>query len=238
MAGRFGALLGSYLWSSRAGAQSVHVARNDFLYVSGQHDSHLYLIESGHIKTLMHAPSGKGCLLDIYSRGDVIGESCLLGGKHAETAIAMLHTVVTKVPRARFVEVLSSAGLVEECLRYHCARLTEQQQAITLLATVDSELRLAITLQRLAGALGTRCGDRIRIEQRLTHEELSDMIGTTRSRVGHFLKKFRSAGLLADGGPFLVVVESRLARYVNASAELPAAPCAVQSQLGRQAFAT
>jgi CRP/FNR family cyclic AMP-dependent transcriptional regulator len=219
----FGTQLSRYLRTAPHPVQSVRFGRNDFLYVSGQRDGHLYLIESGRVKALMHAPSGKSCLLGIFSRGDIIGESCLLGDERGETVVAMRPTVVTKVPKAVFVDVLATAGLVEECLRYQCARLSEQRQAIALLVTVDSELRLAITLQRLAGQFGRKWPDGLRIEQRLTHEELSDMVGTTRSRIGYFLKRFREAGILVGGGPFLTLDERRLAEYIVVVAGLPVA---------------
>lgn len=50
---------------------------------------------------------------------------------------------------------------------------------------------------------------------RITQEELSGTVDTTRSRVGYFLKRFCQAGLVSrDGGCFLVVNEERLHDFV------------------------
>jgi len=44
------------------------------------------------------------------------------------------------------------------------------------------------------------------------------MVGTTRSRVGYFLKRFRAAGMVVPAAePFLLVDEERLAEYVDDS---------------------
>jgi CRP/FNR family transcriptional regulator, cyclic AMP receptor protein len=219
---RFGDRLSGQLRIQHGCTSSLQLQRGDYLYTSGECDRHVYLIEGGRLKTLMHSPSGKGCLLGIYSRGDVVGESCLAGAERTETAVAMLPTVVTRIARDAFVATLSSVGLLEDWLTYQAAKFVDQQEMITLLVTVDSEHRLAVILQRLARDLGARRGDHIRIDQKLTHEELSDMVGTTRSRIGFFLKKFRLAGLLDDScGSHLVIVESRLDQYVRTRSQLP-----------------
>ena len=60
-------------------------------------------------------------------------------------------------------------------------------------------------------------GGRLLIDQKITHQELSEMVGTTRSRVGFFLKRFRDSGLVEENhGSTLVIHEWRLAAYVLA----------------------
>ena len=62
--------------------------------------------------------------------------------------------------------------------------------------------------------------DGTRIAQRITQEELACMVGTTRSRVGFFLKRFADAGLIRrGGGVFLTVEEDALAAYVGKPGE-------------------
>lgn len=111
--------------------------------------------------------------------------------------------------------VLSDAGLREEFVLYLARRLSEQQQMITGLVTEDSEYRLAAVLLNLGCKIGKRENHRLRIEQRITQEELSSMVGTTRSRVGYFLKRFRAAGLVERAGDScLVVDEPRLRTFM------------------------
>jgi CRP-like cAMP-binding protein len=83
---------------------------------------------------------------------------------------------------------------------------------------VDSEHRLAETLLTLARKLGKANPGCTRIPQKITHEELSQMVGTTRPRITEFLRKFRGLGLVERSSDHcLVVREAELAAYLNRS---------------------
>ncbi len=98
-------------------------------------------------------------------------------------------------------------------------RVAEQQETIATLVTVDSEHRLAATLLHLARKLGVPDPHRLRIEQQITHQELSEMVGTTRPRVTGFLRKFRELGLIVVSKEgFLIVKQHRLADYLQRTA--------------------
>ncbi|MEU7690319.1 Crp/Fnr family transcriptional regulator [Microbispora hainanensis] len=195
----------------------VRLNRNEHLYVCGEQASHLYIIISGRLKTVSVSRSGKECLLGIHTYGDLLGESCLLGGRRGETVTAMTPATLRKIPRANFLSALADDGLLEDFLCYLAHRLTEQQQVITSLVTADSEERLAHTLLRLARKLGTPKAGKLCIHDKITQEELSGMVGTTRSRVGYFLKRFRDSGLIESRpDAFLAVDEERLGDYMEA----------------------
>lgn len=197
----------------------VRLEKNDVLYTCGQVDDNLYLIRFGRIKTSTVSRCGKGCLVDIYSKDDLLGESCLTLPERAEAATAMTTTLVAKIPRANFLDRLAEEDLLEDCLGYLSSRLVERQQMITHLVTTDSERRLAATLLWLGSKLGVRQGTMLFIEQRITQAELAEMVGTTRSRVGYFLKNFRSSGLVSTqtGCPMTLHVD-RLQSYLNSFA--------------------
>ncbi|MDQ0758949.1 Crp/Fnr family transcriptional regulator [Streptomyces canus] len=192
------------------------VRRNAHVYNCGDTGADLYLVESGRVKTVTNSLGGKKCLLSIYSTGDVFGELALLTNTREETAAAMTPLVLRRIPVARFRAALAHDDLLEALLKLLTVRLAEQQQVITNLVTMDSERRLAATLLTLANKFGTRQPRGICIEERITQEELSGMVGTTRSRVGLFLKRFSEAGLIRrESGAYLVVDESNLMQYLS-----------------------
>ena len=123
----------------------VKLRRNETLYTYGQLDDSVYLITKGRIKALTLTRGGRGCLLDIYGKCDVMGESCLLGGQRGETAVAMVPSALLRMPRAWFLRALAQERMLEDYLRYLTKRLYEQQTIITHLVTADSEQRLAAT---------------------------------------------------------------------------------------------
>ena len=201
-------------------SRTVKIARHANVYTCGDQDEMVYFIESGRIKLLMLSPEGKECLLAIHSAGDIFGELCLSGsGARLETATAMENTIVKKIPRSKFLARLNLDSLLEGYVRYLAVRIAEQQQVIADLVTVDSEQRLGKTLVQLARALGKRDQQSTRIELKISHDELSEMVGTTRPRVSLFMQRFRNLGLIETNlDRFLVIHEKQLASYLDVRA--------------------
>jgi CRP-like cAMP-binding protein len=170
------------------------VAKRSDVYGSGSQDDKIYFIASGQVKVIMLSPGGKECLLAIHTAGDFFGESCLSGGQRGETAIAMSDTLVTQVTGSRFLALLAETGLIVDFVRFLASRMAEQQQMITNLATVDCECRLGAALLRLSRKLGV-C-DALGLAQKISHQELSQMVGTTRPRISEFMQRFRDRGLI------------------------------------------
>ena len=215
---RFKMRLRAFLDEEPGGATKIRVARGAHVFNCGDRDDDLYFIESGQVKTVAYSRDGKQCLLSIYAAGDVFGELCQSASGRSETATAMRATVLRRIPLARFRAALADQDLREAFLAYLNLRLSEQQQVITNLVTMDSERRLAAALLTLADKIGQRQSGGVRIEQRITQEELSGMVGTTRSRIGFFLKRFNEAGLVSRlPGSFLLVNENRLSDYLETS---------------------
>lgn len=197
-------------------SRAIRIAKHDHAYTCGDQDEMVYFIESGQIKLLMLSPEGKECLLAIHSAGDIFGELCLSGiGARLETATAMEETVLKVIPGTRFFARLVRDALMEGFVQYLAVRIADQQQVIANLVTVDSEQRLGKTLLQLARKLGKKDPRSIRIELKISHEELSEMVGTTRPRISVFMQRFRNLGLIETSAEhFLIVKEHKLTAYL------------------------
>ena len=197
-------------------SRAVTIPRHANVYTCGDQDETVYFIESGQIKLLLVSPEGKECLLAIHSGGDIFGELCLSGlGARQETATAMKATKVKQIPCAQFFTRLQRDSLFEGFVRYLAVRIADQQQVIANLVTVDSEQRLGKTLLQLARTLGKKDPRSIRIELKITHEELSGMVGTTRPRISLFMQRFRNLGLIeTNSDHFLIIKEHKLIDYL------------------------
>lgn len=197
-------------------SHAVKIPRHANVYTCGDQDEMIYFIESGQVKLLMLSPDGKECLLAIHSAGDIFGELCLTGlGGRLETATAMKTTTLKQIPCRQFFARLSRDSLFEGYVRYLAVRVADQQQVIANLVTTDSEQRLGKTLLQLARTMGKKDPRSIRIELRITHEELSEMVGTTRPRISFFMQRFHNLGLIeTNRDHFLVIKENKLTQYL------------------------
>ena len=100
-------------------------------------------------------------------------------------------------------------------MRYLAVRVADQQQVIANLVTVDSEQRLGQTLLQLARSMGKKDPSSIRIELWISHEELSEMVGTTRPRVSLFMQRFHNLGLIeTNKDHFFIIKENKLTEYL------------------------
>ena len=197
-------------------SRAVTIPRHANVYTCGDQDEMVYFIESGQIKLLMLSSEGKECLLAIHSAGDVFGELCLSGlGTRLETATAMKQTMLKQIPSSQFLGRLSRDSLFEGFVRYLAVRIADQQQVIANLVTVDSEQRLGQTLLQLARTMGKKDPRSIRIELKISHEELSEMVGTTRPRISLFMQRFHHLGLIeTNRDRFFIIKEKKLTDYL------------------------
>jgi CRP/FNR family cyclic AMP-dependent transcriptional regulator len=197
-------------------SRAVKVARHANVYTTGDQDEAVYFVESGQIKLLMLSSDGKECLLAIHGAGDIFGELCLSGlGARQETATAMKATTLKQIPCAQFFARLSRDSLFEGFVRYLAVRIADQQHVIANLVTVDSEQRLGQTLLQLARTMGKKDPRSIRIELKITHEELSEMVGTTRPRISLFMQRFHHLGLIeTNQDHYLIIKEQKLVNYL------------------------
>jgi len=208
--------LGESLQRETQNSRAVKIARHENVYTCGDQDDMVYYIESGQVKLLMDSPEGKECILAIHSPGDLFGELCLSGlSGRLETATAMKPTTLKRVARDQFFTRLHRDSLFEGFVRYLAVRVADQQQVIANLVTVDSEQRLGQTLLQLARTLGKKDPRSIRIELKISHEELSEMVGTTRPRISMFMQRFKNLGLIETNKEhFLIVKENKLTAYL------------------------
>jgi CRP/FNR family cyclic AMP-dependent transcriptional regulator len=197
-------------------SRAVKIPKHANVYSVGEQDEMVYFIEDGQVKLLMLSTEGKECMLAIHASGDVFGELCLSGiAGRLETATAMEDTLLKKVPCAAFLEQLSKDSLLEGFVKYLAVRVADQQAVIANLVTVDSEQRLGKTLLQLARQLGKKGAGSTRIELKISHEELSNMIGTTRPRISVFMQRFRNLDLIeVSEDHYMIIKEDKLAAYL------------------------
>lgn len=216
----FGSQFAEAIERGDMGISVLRARRREVIYGCADRGKSLYLVKNGQVKATFTSRDGKECLLGIYASNEFFGESSLLETSYRETATAMTDTVLWRVTTAWMKSALCDPRLREGFIAYLANRIFSQQMLITDLVTADSEYRLAAVLLYLGRKLGQRDGSILRIQARITQEELSAMVGTTRSRVGFFLKRFCEAGMVHRNSQcFLALDENRLQSFIDAEKE-------------------
>ncbi len=185
-------------------------------------DTVLY-IESGRIELAAVAPSGKEAICGLLGSGAFLGEEALgESATRAHTAMAMTPTEVLIIGRAAMGQLLATQREFTEAFIAHSVNRTSRLTAdLADQLLYSCEERLAHVLMVLADHDGH---DPLRYRlPHVTQEFIARMVGTTRSRVNHFLGKFKKLGFIEEHDGVLHLNAALLSAIPGGAAALPPA---------------
>jgi CRP/FNR family transcriptional regulator, cyclic AMP receptor protein len=180
---------------------TTHEFRNrQAIFTQGDKADAMFYIQNGCVKLTVRSKTGKRAVLAILRHGDSFGESCL--GKHAVqtcTATAVQSCTITKVNRAVLVRNLNrDPALARVFISYLLLRLARLEDEFVDQIFSTSEKRLARILLLLSGVGRDSKAEAVLFV--ISQETLAEMVGTTRSRVSHFMNEFRTKGFIDYNG--------------------------------------
>jgi len=145
-----------------------------------------------------------------FGMGDFFGEGCLTGQPlRLATVCAAAECVIVRISKAEIKRVIHEEPAFAELFIAHLlARNSRVEADLVDQLFNSSEKRLARMLLLLAN-FGKE-GQPLPIIAKISQETLADMIGTTRSRVSHFMNKFRDLGFVKYHGQQIEIHSSLL----------------------------
>jgi CRP/FNR family transcriptional regulator len=190
--------------------------RDTALFYEGGPGDSLFIVRKGLVKLASLSERGTESILHILRKDDVFGELLLVQGQRPFSAIAITDVLAGVLSRKNFLEILRTCPeFAENYAKLLARRLMQVEREFAGLIHAWAYHRLAKELLHLAEDIGedTRTGTRIALK--LTHEDLSNLIGTTRETVTIQLHKFEELGLIRREGRKLIVDRARLRDYVH-----------------------
>src|SRR5437667_8340643 len=159
----------------------------------------LYMIKDGKVKICIISPDGQEVSLAVLGKGEYFGEFALLDGlPRSADAVALERVECHTLQRSDFHNaILKNPKIAILVLEALSKRLRNTDQMVEDLIFLDVYGRVAKKLLELADAHGVKVDDGVRIDVRLTQQELASMVGASRESVnkvmGYFTdKKFIS----------------------------------------------
>src|SRR5262245_8453739 len=171
--------------------------RGTKIYSPGDPTTRLYSIISGRVKILRASASGQQKIISIRYRGDLFGESALASGaveaRRSDEAVALDTTSVAVFRVEDLWRVMrNDPAAARDALGYLTARLDEAHRQIESLVFDDNSRRLMRALFDLSGK-ASRVGE---ASVRLTHEEIAELIGSSREAITLLMLDLRRRGLI------------------------------------------
>lgn len=205
----------------RAVAQTRHYARGEFIFRSDSPGSNVYLLRRGKVKIHHLSADGREVILWFCFPGEVFGLAEVAhGGGRAVNAQACEDSEVLTVPKAQFcawLEAHPKAAILS--MQVLGSRLRVLGDMMVNLVSDDVETRIAKLVLRLGARYGVRAGGEIRLTVPLTHQEIADMVGTTRQTATTVIGALRRQGVLRiDNHRIRIESEEQLAGLTHPTA--------------------
>ena len=188
--------VGTLLENISEGKQTFAFKTNETIFNQGDPADSIFFVQSGTVKISVISSSGKEAVLVVIGPPNCFGEGALVSQPcRLSTATAVERSTIFRVETAAMLKALNAESeLSEKFIAALLVRNIELEEDLCDQLFNQSEKRLARVLLKLA-----RLHDDDALPGRIahvSHETLAKMVGTTRSRITHFMNKFRTMGLI------------------------------------------
>jgi CRP/FNR family cyclic AMP-dependent transcriptional regulator len=174
--------------------------KKDVIFKQGDAADSVVYIKSGKIKVTVISKDGNEAVVALLGADEFLGEGCLIGQpKRLATASALTDCTVMSVSKAEIQRVIKDEPAFSQMFMTHILERNARVEEDLIDQLFNStEKRLARVLLLLAN-FGKQ-GSPEPIAAKISQETLAEMIGATRSRVSHFMNKFRKLGFIDYNG--------------------------------------
>jgi CRP/FNR family cyclic AMP-dependent transcriptional regulator len=189
-----------FLTQFNAGRSLARHPRKHVVFSQGDPAEAVFYIQKGRVKLTVVSKQGKEAVVALLGPGDFFGEGCLAGQSvRMSTATAIEDAEILHLTRKAMVRLLRTQPAFAERFTAHLLSRNIRFEADLVDQLFNSsEKRLARILLLLA-QFG-KDGKPQEVIPKISQETLAEMVGTTRSRVSHFMNKFRKLGFLDYNG--------------------------------------
>ena len=190
------------------GKTVLQLGKDVKVFSQGDSAEAVYFIQTGKVKVTVVSAIGNEAVLAILGPRGFLGEGCLVGQtRRVSTARAIQASTLFRIERRAMLQALhATPELSEKFTALLLARNIDLEEDLCDQLFNHSEKRLARVLLKLA-RFGQHDAAPAAKMPRVSHEALAEMVGTTRSRVTHFMNKFRTLGLIDYNGEITVRAE-------------------------------
>jgi CRP/FNR family cyclic AMP-dependent transcriptional regulator len=190
----------AFLAKVGAGKTILNIRKSQHVFEQGDVADTIFYIQKGRVKVIVLSEQRKEAVVGILESGQFFGEGCLNGHPlRIATTTAMEESVITSITKDAMIAALRSEPKFSELfMAYLLTRNSRVEEYLIDQLFNSSEKRLARLLLLLAHFGSEGVPQPILVD--ISQETLAEMIGTTRSRVSHFMNKFRRLGFISYKG--------------------------------------
>jgi CRP/FNR family transcriptional regulator, cyclic AMP receptor protein len=190
------------------GGVTRRLPHGEVIVRQGDTVSSLFLVIAGAVRLSSVTASGREIVVGLLCRGDLFGESALLGDPSLVRAQAVGPTTLLALPIPSLRSTLErTPATAEELLRLIAARLHRTSAALEDAMAADLPSRVVGRLRELADDHGVPGPNGVRLRVPLTQDELARMVGASRESVNRTVGALAARGVVRSGGGRMVITD-------------------------------
>lgn len=182
-------------------SRSGRFKAGEVIYIPLDRADAVLILVSGQVKLCHVTPDGKESILAFIEPGELFGEMSLVGANsREELAIAICPSTIVIVPGAAIEAMMNKHAQlalgVTQLLGFRRMRIERRLKSLLFRSSRD---RLVQLLLELAQEHGAKSAEGIEIRLKLSHQDLANIIGSTRETVTNTLGQLQAEGLVLLG---------------------------------------
>jgi CRP/FNR family transcriptional regulator, nitrogen oxide reductase regulator len=192
------------------------------LFHQGEEAHTFFIVLDGRLRLVQHSAEGKDVTMATFVGGDTVGLIVALTGEpYPGTAEVLEEIQVMALSGEITWQIMNQhAPLAVSVLRMTAARLHEAHNRIRELSTERVQQRIARSLLRLLEKVGVKeAQGAIRIDMRLSRQDLAQMNGATLETVSRTLSAWEQQGIVQSGREHITILRPH--QLVTIAEDLP-----------------
>ena len=166
------------------------------VFRQGQPADSLYYLRRGKVKLSVISQQGKEAIIAILDPGEFFGEGCLAGQPlRIANAVAMTDCTLDKIDKPLMARILHDHHDISELFIMHLLTRNIRYEADLVDQLFNSSEKRLARILLLLSHFGKDGKAKVVIPN-VNQDTLAQMVGTTRSRVSHFMNRFREHGFI------------------------------------------
>lgn len=174
--------------------------KKSIIFHEGDVGDTLYILKSGRVKIAKITEDGREKTLCIMQPGDFFGEMAIFDNLPRSATAEVIDdaaTVHTVAKRDFERTLMDHPSIALQIMRDLTRRIRQVNQQVEDLAFKDVHERVASTLSHLSKSEGRQIGSKVLINLKMTHQDLANMVGSSRETVTRALNRLQDEGVIS-----------------------------------------
>lgn len=194
-----------------AAARLSHHARGAVIFQKGDPGDSMMAVIRGRVKICSHSLDGKELVLSIINKGGLFGEIALLDGEpRTADAVALEESDLLILDRSQLMPLLTARpDIAFRIIGVLCKRLRQTSEHLEDTLFLEASSRFARALKRLGDAFGRAGPEGLRLDIKLSQQQLGCLVGVSRESINKLLNEWQRAGVIRMDSGHIVILDAR-----------------------------